>query len=254
MRSMWETQDGGNGMTPESAASSGGAEEGAAEASSSSTSAEASNNISTLNESAVAEELFRSLLPKLTLKAIKEQLEMRGLPAKGKKDELLESLENAIFPLASSASPPPVPDLSAETECLTELALALEEVSQLRAQVADKEEELLQTKAAARAAVTTEMANNASDHLLGLKPTTISYRALDDKVKMVEVAGSFNNWNTRMQMVPGEMRGMYTTDLYLYPGTYQIKYIVNGENWVIDENAPTWGEGLERNNVIVVEE
>ena len=96
-------------MTPESAASSGGAEEGAAEASSSSTSAEASNNISTLNESAVAEELFRSLLPKLTLKAIKEQLEMRGLPAKGKKDELLESLENAIFPLASSASPPPVP-------------------------------------------------------------------------------------------------------------------------------------------------
>ncbi|CAH9066914.1 unnamed protein product [Cuscuta europaea] len=70
----------------------------------------------------------------------------------------------------------------------------------------------------------------------------------------VQVMGSFDGWSQGEELSP-EYTGDYThfsTTLMLRPGRYEIKFLVNGE-WQLSPEYPTIGEGLLKNNLLIVE-
>ncbi|XP_021766198.1 protein PTST, chloroplastic-like isoform X2 [Chenopodium quinoa] len=70
----------------------------------------------------------------------------------------------------------------------------------------------------------------------------------------VQIMGSFDGWSQGEHLSP-EYTGSYTkfsTNLLLRPGRYEIKFLVDGE-WKISSEFPTIGEGLQENNLLVVE-
>ncbi|XP_056172412.1 protein PTST homolog 3, chloroplastic isoform X10 [Syzygium oleosum] len=100
----------------------------------------------------------------------------------------------------------------------------------------------------------------AEESLSGLKEVQIEYSGNGD---IVEVAGSFNGWHHPIKMNPhpfatakdtiGSRRSRYwSTMLWLYPGTYEIKFIVDGE-WRIDPQKESVTRGTICNNVLQVD-
>ncbi|XP_010916499.1 protein PTST, chloroplastic isoform X3 [Elaeis guineensis] len=70
----------------------------------------------------------------------------------------------------------------------------------------------------------------------------------------VQVMGSFDGWTQGEEMSP-EYSGDYarfSTTLKLRPGRYEIKFLVDGE-WQLSPEFPTVGEGMMKNNLLVVE-
>ncbi|KAG1354982.1 protein PTST, chloroplastic [Cocos nucifera] len=99
------------------------------------------------------------------------------------------------------------------------------------------------------------------EKLHGLKEVYIDYWADGD---IVEVAGSFNGWLHRIKMdqnpsfEPMEQTGfrkplLWSTMLWLYPGIYEIKFIVDG-HWRIDSQRETIINGSITNNVLRVDQ
>ncbi|XP_050385234.1 protein PTST, chloroplastic isoform X2 [Argentina anserina] len=70
----------------------------------------------------------------------------------------------------------------------------------------------------------------------------------------VQVMGTFDGWSQGENLSP-EYTGSFTTfstTLMLRPGRYEIKFLVDGE-WKLSPEFPTVGEGLMKNNLLVVE-
>lgn len=66
----------------------------------------------------------------------------------------------------------------------------------------------------------------------------------------VFLAGSFDGWASWRRMEKSSA-GVFVIALQLYPGQYEIKFVVNGE-WRLDPNRPvTWANGFE-NNVLTI--
>lgn len=71
----------------------------------------------------------------------------------------------------------------------------------------------------------------------------------------IRIMGSFDHWTKGIAMSPEFIEGgnnVFVADLNLIPGTYEIKFVVDG----IWQTAPQWatsGEGLDANNLLVVE-
>ncbi|KAJ0962644.1 hypothetical protein J5N97_027766 [Dioscorea zingiberensis] len=69
----------------------------------------------------------------------------------------------------------------------------------------------------------------------------------------VQVMGSFDGWSLGEEMSP-EYSGDYarfSTTLKLRPGRYEIKFLIDGE-WHLSPELPTVGEGLLKNNLLIV--
>ncbi|XP_020257113.1 uncharacterized protein LOC109833736 isoform X2 [Asparagus officinalis] len=66
----------------------------------------------------------------------------------------------------------------------------------------------------------------------------------------VLLAGSFDGWTNQRRMEKSKS-GMFTLNLMLYPGRYEIKFIVDGV-WMIDPLRPTVGNNGYENNLLVV--
>ncbi|XP_010050831.2 LOW QUALITY PROTEIN: protein PTST homolog 3, chloroplastic [Eucalyptus grandis] len=100
----------------------------------------------------------------------------------------------------------------------------------------------------------------AEESLSGLKEVKIEYSGNGD---IVEVAGGFNGWHHPIKMDPhplatatdtvGSRRSTYwSTMLWLYPGTYEIKFIVDGK-WTVDPQKESVTRGAICNNVLQVD-
>ncbi|XP_012082429.1 protein PTST homolog 3, chloroplastic isoform X2 [Jatropha curcas] len=98
----------------------------------------------------------------------------------------------------------------------------------------------------------------AEEGLSGLVEVKIQYSG-DGEI--VEVAGSFNGWHERIKMDPqpsssvpdtGSRKSkLWSTMLWLYPGAYEIKFIVDGQ-WRIDPHRESVTRGGISNNVLRV--
>jgi 1,4-alpha-glucan branching enzyme len=56
----------------------------------------------------------------------------------------------------------------------------------------------------------------------------------------VILAGSFNKWDSSAKVLKDKGgNGMFSTTLYLAPGRYEYKFIVNGQ-WCVDPECPDW--------------
>ncbi|XP_010543433.1 PREDICTED: protein PTST, chloroplastic-like isoform X4 [Tarenaya hassleriana] len=94
----------------------------------------------------------------------------------------------------------------------------------------------------------------AEESLLGLQEVEIGYCG-DGNV--VEVTGSFNGWlnHVEMELQPSKSIGkqkFWSTLLWLYPGKYEIKFIVDGK-WMIDPRKEVITKGNISNNFIKVD-
>ncbi|CAM8888751.1 unnamed protein product [Rhodiola kirilowii] len=98
------------------------------------------------------------------------------------------------------------------------------------------------------------------EHLSGLKEVQIQYRGEGTNV---QVAGSFNGWHHQIKMEPqfssslldspeSRKERLWSTTLWLYPGVYEVKFIVDG-HWRIDPHSESVTRGTIHNNILRVE-
>lgn len=73
----------------------------------------------------------------------------------------------------------------------------------------------------------------------------VVFKYLKSDANSVAVAGSFNQWNTKANPLKKDDNGFWILELELIPGTYQYKYVINGNDWLIDPiNPNTVDDGL----------
>lgn len=100
----------------------------------------------------------------------------------------------------------------------------------------------------------------AEDSLSGLKEVQIQYLG---EGQLVEVAGSFNGWHQRIRLDPqpsstgktsidSRNLRMWSALLWLYPGEYEIKFVVDGE-WKIDPAREITTRTGMQNNILQVD-
>ncbi|KAK3226591.1 hypothetical protein Dsin_006453 [Dipteronia sinensis] len=100
----------------------------------------------------------------------------------------------------------------------------------------------------------------AEESLSGLEEVQLQFSG---EGEIVEVAGSFNGWHHRIKMDPqpyssiiesiGSRKSrLWSTVLWLYPGTYEIKFIIDGQ-WRIDSQKESVTRGGMCNNILRVE-
>ena len=92
--------------------------------------------------------------------------------------------------------------------------------------------------------------------LISLQPAsgevaqTFTYRA-DATTTSLSVAGQFNNWNKDAN--PMRKSGdTWSTTINLKPGSYQYKFVRNGEEWIQDPKAPGVDDGNGNTNSLLV--
>lgn len=100
----------------------------------------------------------------------------------------------------------------------------------------------------------------AEESLFGLVKAKIQYSG---EGQMVEIAGSFNGWHQTIKMEPQSSSAtlepigsrkcrFWSTTLWLYPGVYEIKLIVDGQ-WKIDPQRESTIKGGIENNILRVD-
>ncbi|XP_068341295.1 protein PTST homolog 3, chloroplastic isoform X2 [Pyrus communis] len=138
------------------------------------------------------------------------------------------------------------------------------ELSQLKEQIQKEELFLsnLQTKSEMAMSKAQKLVSEKDAELLadeeslsGLVEVEIQYQG-DGKI--VEVTGSFNGWYHQIEMDPQPSSSiiereprLWSTMLWLYPGTYEIKFIVDGQ-WMIDPQRESVTRGTICNNILHV--
>ncbi|XP_020093902.1 uncharacterized protein LOC109713977 isoform X3 [Ananas comosus] len=144
------------------------------------------------------------------------------------------------------------------------------ELSRLKQQIEEEKLAFLNSQAKLKAEISNIQQNiaqkdvelrAAEEELIGLKEVQIDYWANGE---VVEIAGSFNGWQHRIKMDldpssqstnPSVSRQSlhWTTILWLYPGVYEIKFIVDG-NWRTDSRREIVTSGNITNNVLRVDQ
>ncbi|KAK1562291.1 hypothetical protein Q3G72_009525 [Acer saccharum] len=100
----------------------------------------------------------------------------------------------------------------------------------------------------------------AEESLSGLEEVQLQFFG---EGEIVEVAGSFNGWHHRIKMDPqpsssiiepiGSRKSrLWSTVLWLYPGTYEIKFIIDGQ-WRIDSQRESVTSGGMCNNILRID-
>ncbi|XP_061351953.1 protein PTST homolog 2, chloroplastic [Gastrolobium bilobum] len=92
-----------------------------------------------------------------------------------------------------------------------------------------------------------ERINNARRALQTLKTTCVVW---PNTASEVFLAGSFDGWSTQRKMEKLST-GLFSVCLQLYPGKYEIKFIVDGE-WKIDPLRPVVNNNGYENNLLVI--
>ncbi|XP_057740642.1 protein PTST homolog 3, chloroplastic isoform X3 [Arachis stenosperma] len=102
--------------------------------------------------------------------------------------------------------------------------------------------------------------HDAEESLTGLKEVQLEFCC---DAEVVEVAGSFNGWHHRIKLDPDLLASasdyggsrkirFWSTTLWLYPGVYEIKFVVDG-HWRLDPQRESVSRGHICNNILRVD-
>ncbi|MED6176602.1 Protein PTST 2, chloroplastic, variant 2 [Stylosanthes scabra] len=89
--------------------------------------------------------------------------------------------------------------------------------------------------------------NNAHRAMQILKTTCVVWA---NPASQVYLAGSFDGWFSQIKMEKSNT-GIFSVSLQLYPGKYEIKFVVDGE-WRVDPLRPIVTNNGYENNLLVV--
>ena len=102
-----------------------------------------------------------------------------------------------------------------------------------------------QTDGKYNAAIVDKPEGIVTSPIVGESSVTFNYG--DNSAESVSVAGSFNGWNATATPMTKNAEGIWTVTVDgLEAGEYQYKFVVNGENWVLDPmngNVATESDG-----------
>ena len=62
----------------------------------------------------------------------------------------------------------------------------------------------------------------------------VRFEYFDPSAKTVTVVGDFNQWNPLARSLKRDAGGLWKVTVRLAPGTYQYKFVINGERWEDD--------------------
>jgi diguanylate cyclase (GGDEF)-like protein len=65
----------------------------------------------------------------------------------------------------------------------------------------------------------------------------LRYRPDYAGVERVDVVGSFNDWDSLADPMHPQEDGSFYAKIHLAPGTYQYKFVVDGERWIADPSS-----------------
>ncbi|MDH4155200.1 MAG: isoamylase early set domain-containing protein [Nitrospira sp.] len=68
----------------------------------------------------------------------------------------------------------------------------------------------------------------------GPKTVSVMFEYFDPVAKIVTLVGEFNHWNTTARPMKRDAGGLWTVKLRLASGSYQYKFVINGERWEED--------------------
>jgi 1,4-alpha-glucan branching enzyme len=71
-----------------------------------------------------------------------------------------------------------------------------------------------------------------------VKKRTVSFEYFDPAARVVTLAGDFNGWDPQARPLKRDAGGLWKGTVRLAPGTYQYKFVVNGERWEVDPVNP----------------
>ena len=69
-----------------------------------------------------------------------------------------------------------------------------------------------------------------------IKGKAVAFKLFSPKAKKVNVAGSFNSWDTLQLSAKKDTKGNWTVKANLKPGRYEYKFFVDG-SWINDPAA-----------------
>lgn len=63
---------------------------------------------------------------------------------------------------------------------------------------------------------------------------SVAFEYFDPEATVVTLVGEFNRWDPQARPLKRDAGGMWKGTLRLGPGTYQYKFVVNGQRWEED--------------------
>ncbi len=102
---------------------------------------------------------------------------------------------------------------------------------------------------------TQEVANDIDNFINMYQPLrSIRFEYKDQYAQSISIAGEFNNWSAKENIMYKIDNDTWQVDLFLAPGNYQYKIVINGNNWVLDQNAKiVYAPKGEKNSLIKVD-
>jgi 1,4-alpha-glucan branching enzyme len=68
------------------------------------------------------------------------------------------------------------------------------------------------------------------------KAKKVNFSFLSPQAEKVSVAGDFNDWNLEKHLLKKDKKGAWKISLNLLPGTYQYRFLVDGQ-WQTDPSC-----------------
>jgi len=62
----------------------------------------------------------------------------------------------------------------------------------------------------------------------------VQFEYFDPSAKIVTVVGDFNQWSPTVRPMKRDAGGLWKVKVRLAPGSYQYKFVINGERWEED--------------------
>lgn len=63
---------------------------------------------------------------------------------------------------------------------------------------------------------------------------SVTFEYFDPSAKVVTLVAEFNNWDPNVRPLKRDSGGLWKVAVKLEPGSYQYKFVVNGERWEED--------------------
>jgi 1,4-alpha-glucan branching enzyme len=64
--------------------------------------------------------------------------------------------------------------------------------------------------------------------------SSVAFEYFDPSATVVALVGDFNKWDLRARPLKRDAGGLWKVTVRLEPGTYQYKFVINGERWEED--------------------
>lgn len=72
-----------------------------------------------------------------------------------------------------------------------------------------------------------------------VKRKRVTFNVRAEPGSTVTVAGDFNGWDTASKPLKEKQPGLFSGMMYLQPGSYQYKFLING-TWCVDPECREW--------------